>query len=47
MAIADATLQASQNVMDIINKAQQMDKVQALLKLLEIYDIDITMAGDK
>ena len=36
----------SQSIMDIINKAQQMDKVQALLKLLEITDLDINIAGD-
>ena len=36
----------SQSIMDIINKAQQMDKVQALLKLLEISDLDINIAGD-
>jgi hypothetical protein len=38
---------ASNTIMDIIAKQQQMDKVQALLKLLEIYDIPITIAGDK
>lgn len=38
---------ASANIMDILSKQQQMDKVQALLKLLEIYDIPITIAGDK
>lgn len=38
---------ASQSIMDIINKQQSMDKVQALLKLLDIYDLDITIAGEK
>jgi hypothetical protein len=38
---------ASQNVMDIISKQQQMDKVQALLKLLNIEDLPITVVGEK
>lgn len=38
---------ASQNIMDIINKQQQMDKVQALLKLLEIEQKDIDIVGKK
>jgi len=38
---------ASQNIMDIIKNQQQMDKVQALLKLLAIEDLDITIAGEK
>lgn len=37
---------ASQSIMDIISKAQQMDKVQALLKLLEIEDKLITICGE-
>lgn len=37
---------ASQSIMDIISKQQQMDKVQALLKLLEINQLDITIAGE-
>jgi len=44
---ADKLNQASANIMDIISKQQQMDKVQALMELLKIYDIDITVAGDK
>ena len=44
---ADKLNQASANIMDIISKQQQMDKVQALMELLKIYDIDITIAGDK
>lgn len=39
--------QATTSIMDIISKAQQMDKVQALLKLLEIEDKDITITGEK
>lgn len=36
------------SILDTILKQQQnADKIQALLKLLEIYDIDITIAGDK
>jgi|SRR6185503_5091289 hypothetical protein len=48
-AVSDANSLAiaSQSIMDIISKQQQMDKVQALLKLLEITDIDITITGDK
>jgi len=38
---------ASQSIMDIISKQQQMDKVQALLKLLEIAELDISITGDK
>lgn len=38
---------ASANILDIISKQQQMDKVQALLKLLEIEDKPITIAGEK
>lgn len=38
---------ASQNIMDIISKQQQIDKVQALLKLLEIYEIEINAVGEK
>ena len=37
---------ASQSILDVISKAQQMDKVQALLKLLEIEDKNITIAGE-
>ena len=40
-------VQASQSIMDIISKAQQMDKVQALLKLLEISELDINIVGEK
>lgn len=39
--------QASQSILDVISKAQQMDKVQALLKLLEIEDKEITITGEK
>lgn len=38
---------ASMNIMDILAKQQQMDKVQALLKLLDIEDKPITIAGEK
>lgn len=38
---------ASANILDIISKQQNMDKVQALLKLLEIEDKPITIAGEK
>lgn len=38
---------ASQSIMDIIQKQQQMDKVQALLKLLEISQIDTEIVGEK
>lgn len=38
---------ASQNVMDLIKNQQQMDKVQALLKLLAIEDLKITIAGEE
>ena len=44
---ANTLAAASQNVMDIVSKQQQMDKVQALLKLLAIEDLDITIAGQK
>ena len=37
---------ASQSILDVISKAQQMDKVQALLKLLEIEDKLITICGE-
>lgn len=37
---------ASQSILDVISKAQQMDKVQALLKLLEIEDKNITITGE-
>ena len=37
---------ASQSIMDIISKAQQMDKVQALLKLLEIEEKSIVITGE-
>ena len=38
--------QRSVDIMDIIKQQQQMDKVQALLKLLEIKETDINVAGD-
>lgn len=38
---------ASQTIMDILGKNQQMDKVQALLKLLEVHDIKISVAGQE
>lgn len=38
--------QRSIDIMDIIKQQQQMDKVQALLKLLEIIEKDINIAGD-
>jgi hypothetical protein len=38
--------QSSQSILDIISKAQQMDKVQALLKLIEIEDKSITICGE-
>ena len=38
--------QRSVDIMDIIKQQQQMDKVQALLKLLEIKEADINVAGD-
>ena len=38
--------QRSIDIMDIIKQQQQMDKVQALLKLLEISEKDINVAGD-
>lgn len=37
----------SQAILDLITKQQQMDKVQALLKLLEIEDKKITIAGEQ
>src|SRR5690242_3498397 len=37
--------QRSMDIMDIIKQQQQMDKVQALLKLMEISDIKINIVG--
>lgn len=38
---------SAQNILDIINKQQDVTVIQALLELLKIYDIPITIAGDK
>jgi hypothetical protein len=40
-----AMIAASNNIMDIMKAQKEMDKVQALLKLLEIYEIDINIGG--
>lgn len=42
-----AQLNASQSILDLMKAQKEMDKVQALLKLLEIYDIDVTIGGRK
>lgn len=36
-----------QSILDALQSDKQIDKVQALIKLLEIYELDITIAGDK
>ena len=47
MSSPDNLAQSSQSILDIISKAQQMDKVQALLKLIEIEDKKITICGEE
>lgn len=42
-----AQLNASQSILDLMKAQKEMDKVQALLRLLEIYDIPITIGGRK
>lgn len=42
----DNTIQNTQTILDLIAKQQQMDKVQALLKLLAIEQLDIEIAGE-
>lgn len=42
----DNPIQNTQTILDLIAKQQQMDKVQALLKLLAIEQLDIDIAGE-
>jgi len=37
---------STKNILDIMSQVQQMDKVQALLKLLEISEKEINMVGE-
>ena len=40
-----AMINASNSILDVMKAQKEMDKVQALLRLLEIYDIDVTIGG--
>lgn len=42
----DTLAQNNQNIMDVLAKVQQMDKMQVLLKLLEISELEVTMVGE-